>query len=60
MEHTEMAATTRVDIVLTRNIAFTQMELVLLDVILAMLANCAKHVSYICNIQGVKMAKAEL
>ena len=60
MEHTELIATTHVDTVLTRNLAFTQMGLVKLDVILAMLANCAKQVSCIRNIHGVKIEKAKL
>ena len=60
MEHTELIAITHVDTALTRNLAFTQMGLVQLDVILATLANCAKEVSCICNIHGVKIAKAKL
>ena len=56
MEHTELIAITRVDTALTRNLAFTQMGLVQLDVILATLANCAKEVSCICNIPGVKIS----
>ena len=60
MEHTEMIARTNVDTVLTRNLAFTQMGFACLDVILAMLANCAKQVSCICSIHGVKIAKAKL
>ena len=58
MEHTEMIARTNVDTVLTRNLAFTQMGLAWLDVILVMLANCAKQVSCICNMHGVKIAMA--
>ena len=60
MEHTEVIATTHVDTVLTRNLAFTQMGLALLDVILVMLANRVKQVSCMCNIHGVEIAKAEL
>ena len=58
MEHTDMIAITHVDTALTRNLAFTQMGLACLDVILVMLANCAKQVSCICNMHCVKIAKA--
>ena len=44
MEHTEVVATTHVDTVLKRSLVFTQMGLAWLDVILVILANCAKQV----------------
>ena len=58
MEHTEVVATTRVGTVLKRSLVFTQMGLAWLDVILVILANCAKQVSCICNMHGVEIAMA--
>ena len=55
-----MIAITRVDTVLTRNLAFTPMGLAWLDVNRVILANCAKQVSLICNIHDLIIAKAEL
>ena len=57
MEHTDMIAITHVDTALIRNLAFTQMGLAGLDVILVILANCAKQVSFVCIVDGFALQR---
>ena len=57
MEHTELIAITHADTALTRNLAFTQMGLAGLDVILVMLENCAKQVSFVCIVHGIALQR---
>ena len=52
-----MIAITHADTALTRNLAFTQMGLAGLDVILVMLENCAKQVSFICIVHGIALQR---
>ena len=50
-----MIAITQVDTALTRNLAFTQMGFVGLDVILVILANCAKQVYFLCIVHDITL-----
>ena len=50
-----MIAITHVDTALTRNLAFTQMGLACLDVILVIWANCAKQVGFLCIVHDIAL-----